>query len=177
MFPRPAGEKGSDGRRHVPTLVLHGQRRFSLERWSSASTQPRQNLEGKEAVIADDADEAMGIRGGGGECSSQDSTNETSAAEQATTESNKRGKHTSAEKKRPCLTFEGRALKLPNTPKRQKRRKEKSPLMNNVKNARRGNTNGCKKARESSIVEVIVIDSDSEDEPQLEITAKNTVAH
>ena len=49
--------------------------------------------------------------------------------------------------------------------------------MNNVKNARRGNTNGGKKARESSMVEVIVIDSDSEDEPQLKITAKNTVAY
>ena len=49
--------------------------------------------------------------------------------------------------------------------------------MNNVKNARRGNTNGGEKSREISIVEVIVIDSDSEDEPQLDITAKNTVAH
>ena len=49
--------------------------------------------------------------------------------------------------------------------------------MNNIKNARRGNTDGDEKARESSIVEVILIDSDSEDEPQLEITAKDTVAH
>ena len=49
--------------------------------------------------------------------------------------------------------------------------------MNNVKNARRGNTNGGEKVWERSIVEVIVIDSDSEDEPQLEITAKDTVAH
>ena len=90
------------------------------------------------------------------------------ATEQVTTESSEAGKNTSAENKRPCFTFEDRALKLPNTPKRQKRRKGKAPRMNNVKNARRGNT---------IIVEVIVIDSDSEDEPQLEITAKDTVAH
>ena len=49
--------------------------------------------------------------------------------------------------------------------------------MNNVKNSRRGNINGGKKVREGSIVEVIVIDSDSEDESQLEITTKDTVAH
>ena len=49
--------------------------------------------------------------------------------------------------------------------------------MNNVKNARRGNTNGGEKSRESSIVEVILINGNSEDEPQLEITAKDTVGH
>ena len=97
--------------------------------------------------------------------------------EQVTTQSSKRGKNTSGGNKHPCLTFEGRALRLANTPKRKKRRKGKALQRNNLKNARRGNTNGGEKARESSIVEVIMIDSDSEDEPHLEITAKNTVAH
>ena len=99
------------------------------------------------------------------------------ATEQVTTESSEGRKNTSGEKKHPCFTFKGRALKLPTTPKRQKRKKWKAPRMNNVKNARRGNTNGGEKARESSIIEVIMIDGNSEDEPQLKITAKDTVAY
>ena len=50
---------------NVPTLVLHGQRGFNMERWSSSrSDEPKQK--------AMDENAAMDIRGGGGEESQQE---------------------------------------------------------------------------------------------------------
>jgi len=176
--PRPGDDdkRSNNGRHHVPTLVLHGQRGFSLERWSSANTNTntntQQHSEMNQSSTTGDTDVAMGIRGGGGECSSQDSFHQNSGTEQVIIESNERGKKPSAEKKRPCLTFGGIKLKLPNTPKRLKKTKKKNAPQKNVENTCRGEI----AAKRGSIVEVIVIDSDSEDEPDPKDTAKNTTA-
>jgi len=209
LFPRAGGEKGRvDTRSHVPTLVLHGQRGFNLERWSSArATRSRRSTESEtkeaEAAIADKTGGATAVRSGEGEHpSSRGSFDQTISlsvrarnlelrgagtadiSEEATDEAEEvmciRGGGSSqelthdnplAENKRPCLTFEGRALRLPRTPKRLKKAKVKKKMQsqeNNVESSRGGNANVGKKVATggNSASEIIVIDSDSEDEPE-----------
>ena len=156
LFPRP-NDKSTSNRRHVPTLVLHGQRGFSLDKWSSAKAQQRHTHEMKD-VRSDDTDNvAMNIRGGGYEC--QDVFNRAGVAEKVTIESRKMGAE-----KRSSLTFEGFQLKLPKTPKRLKKSKPKV-THNNIKNACEGSDPDKRvKSGGGPIAEVIVIDSDSEDD-------------
>jgi len=183
LFPRPGEKRIDDKRGYVPTLVLHGQRGFSLERWSSSSssdTQPQgetSEMKTKEATgTTCKAEEAMDIRGGGGEHPSRDSINRTSSVDEESTMNSSNATATvktnsSAEKKRPCLTFEGRALKLPKTPTRPKRMKRKAPENTAPQN---DDENSCRvdaligerASRAGSIAKVIVINSDSEEEPE-----------
>jgi len=187
LFPYPGEKRIDDKRGYVPTLVLHGQRGFNLERWSSSSSSSSSSLSGtqqqgkksesktEEATgTALKAQEAMGIRGGGGEHPSRDSIHQTNSVDEVSTmnSSNARVKmKSSAEKQRRCLTFEGRALKLPQTPTRLKRTKRKAPQNTMPQN---DDENSCrvdalvdeKASRVGSIAEVIVINSDSEEEPK-----------
>ncbi|KAL7539565.1 hypothetical protein ACHAXR_009399 [Thalassiosira sp. AJA248-18] len=175
LFPR-LDDKRSNSRRHVPTLVLHGQKGFSLERWSSsANAQPQENSAAKEPGTSGNSDEAMSIRGGGNS-SSQDSTNQTRLAEQVAAKSIEGDKKSPAEKKRPCLTFDGHKLKLPRTPKRLRTtKKKKKASQNNAENNCRDVNAGENTTKSGSTSEIIVIDSDSEDEPEPADTAKQTI--
>ena len=111
---------------HVPTLVLHGQKGFSLEKWSAASKEPS---DAKDTGTAKSDEQLMSIRGGGGE-----SSQESILTEQITIRSkqddhsknNNKKKSPAKMKKRPCLTFGGHKLKLPKTPKRLRTSKNKS---------------------------------------------------
>ena len=103
---------------HVPTLVLHGQRGFNIERWSSCSDEPKQKA---------NENAAMDIRGGGGEESQQEvlesTTNPNSDVDM------KQPPDTEAKKKkrkRPCFTYGNQQLKLPKTPKRLRTSKKKN---------------------------------------------------
>jgi len=157
LFPRP-NDKSTSNRRHVPTLVLHGQRGFSLDKWSSAKAQQQHSHEMKDVSVSDDTDNvALNIRGGGHEC--QDVFNRAAVAEKVTIESRKMGAE-----KRSSLTFEGFQLKLPKTPKRLKKSKPKV-THDNIKNACEGSDPDKRvKSGGGPIAEVIVIDSDSEDD-------------
>jgi len=192
LFPR-SGDVSANGK-YVPTLVLHGQKAFSLERWSNnvqsktkeSSTAQDTNeplkprggsgeCSSRNSINQLNADEVMNMRGGGGESSSQDSTEQNFPGEHIYSKRSKTAiKNPSAENKRPCFTYENQQLKLPKTPKRL-RMKRKGSSDNAVESNCRRNINASEQSiNAGSMVEVIVIDSDSDDESKPKRNAKQT---
>jgi hypothetical protein len=146
LFP-PQNSRNNRNHNYVPTLVLHGQRGFDLENWSSSRKRGRSSAGsvsegGKTAVAKSEIDDPMELRGGGcGECSSSSdptTMHDTKISEQVSMNHGVEMKPlpSSSNARRPCFTFGGQQLNLPRTPKRMRRASNKKlPQECNASNA------------------------------------------
>jgi hypothetical protein len=140
LFPLPhlhRSKSNQRNRQYVPTLVLHGQRGFNLEKWSCSN---RNSIAGANEEMKSttakrrEVDEPMELRGGGGgECSSPSSDpstiHATTIPEQSCEKCTMKSPPPSSSKtKRPCFTYGSQQLNLPRTPlKRMRTSRKKLP--------------------------------------------------
>ena len=115
FFPSSKSEDGSvsSNRSYVPTLILHGQKGFYLEKKEKAKVMQAV----KTSIKIEKEDEAMHLRGGG---SSQSSLQSKSPPVPKSTE-NRDDNNEEKKDKHHFLTYEGEKVRLPNTPKRKRK--------------------------------------------------------
>eukprot|EP00984_Skeletonema_dohrnii_P001064 scaffold331_cov123-Skeletonema_dohrnii-CCMP3373.AAC.4 len=113
LFPSSKNVDGSSVRSHVPTLVLHGQKGFYLEKKEKATVMHAV----KTSIKIEKEEEAMHLRGGG---SSQSSLQSKSPIVPTPVEC-RQDNGDNNEDKLNFLTYEGAKVRLPNTPKRKRK--------------------------------------------------------
>ncbi|KAL3759347.1 hypothetical protein ACHAWU_002360 [Discostella pseudostelligera] len=147
LFP-PQNSRTNRNHNYVPTLVLHGQRGFHFESWSSSRKRGRSsvgtaNEGGKTTVAKSEINDPMELRGGGGgKCSSSSdpsTMHDTRISEQVPkyngVEVKQNPSPSSTKTQLPCFTFGGQQLNLPRTPKRLRRSStKKQPQKYNAAN-------------------------------------------